>query len=151
MFSFKRFGQFVMESMQENQAVLSVPQDQVKATVVRYVPQSRTLCVGYNIHGAFQLFSLKSLDLDFAGFARGTWPFISYSLFIHSYSFLRNFSWVLIHFIDYVRVFFRFYSFLFSFYSFLFIIIHYYSLLFILIHSYSFLFIPIHFIQFVLI
>lgn len=58
--------------MHETQAVLSIRQEEVWATVVRYIPQSQTLCVGYNIQGAFQLFSLKTMDLDFSGFAQGT-------------------------------------------------------------------------------
>lgn len=57
--------------MHETRAVLSVRQEEVSATVVRYISQNQTLCVGYNIQGAFQLFSLKTLDLDFSGFAQG--------------------------------------------------------------------------------
>ena len=66
-----RAGRFVLESMHETQAVLSVRQEEVCATVLRYIPQNQTLCVGYNTQGAFQLFSLKTLDLDFSGFAQG--------------------------------------------------------------------------------
>ena len=60
-----------MESMHESQAVLSLRPDQVSVTVLKYVPQTKSICVGYNTQGAFQLFSLKTLDIDFSGFAQG--------------------------------------------------------------------------------
>ncbi|XP_057381407.1 protein ELYS-like isoform X2 [Daphnia carinata] len=69
--SMYRAGRFVLESMHESNAVLSVRQEEVSATVVKYIPQNQTLCVGYNTQGAFQMFSLKSLELDFSGFATG--------------------------------------------------------------------------------
>lgn len=71
-FSCFRAGKFVLESMQENQAVLSVRQEEVRVSVIKYIPQNKSLCVGYNIQGAFQIFRLKTLDLDFSGFAQGT-------------------------------------------------------------------------------
>lgn len=67
-----RAGKFVLESMHESNAVLSVRQEEISATVVKYISQNQTLCVGYNTQGAFQMFSLKSLELDFSGFAQGT-------------------------------------------------------------------------------
>jgi hypothetical protein len=57
--------------MQESQSTLSVPQEDVYVTTLKYVMQNQSLCVGYNIQGAFQMFSLKTLDLDFSGFAQG--------------------------------------------------------------------------------
>lgn len=57
--------------MQETQAELTVHQEEVRVTALKYFPQNRSLCVGYNIQGAFQLFSLKTMDLDFSGFAKG--------------------------------------------------------------------------------
>lgn len=51
----------------------SKPQEEVCVTALRYIPQNQSLCVGYNTQGAFQLFSLKTLDLDFSGFAQGLW------------------------------------------------------------------------------
>lgn len=61
----------MLESMHESGAVLSTRQEDITATVVKYIPQTQSLCVGYNMQGAFQLFSLKTLDLDFSGFASG--------------------------------------------------------------------------------
>ena len=66
-----RAGRFVLESMHESHEVLSKPQEEVCVTALRYIPQNQSLCVGYNTQGAFQLFSLKTLDLDFSGFAQG--------------------------------------------------------------------------------
>ena len=57
--------------MHESQEVLSMPQEEVSVTALRYVAQSQSLCVGYNTQGAFQIFSLKSLDLEFSGLAHG--------------------------------------------------------------------------------
>ncbi len=57
--------------MHESQSALSIPQENVCVTAMKYVPQNHSLCVGYNIHGAFQMFSLKTLDQDFSGFAQG--------------------------------------------------------------------------------
>jgi hypothetical protein len=57
--------------MLESNAVLSLQQEEISATEVKYIPQNQTLCVGYNTRGAFQMFSLKSLELDFSGFAQG--------------------------------------------------------------------------------
>lgn len=61
--------------MHESQAVLSMRQEDITATVVKYIPQTQSLCVGYNMQGAFQMFSLKTLDLDFSGFASGLLQF----------------------------------------------------------------------------
>ncbi len=75
--------------MHESNAVLSVRQEEISATVVKYIPQNQTLCVGYNTQGAFQMFSLKSLELDFSGFAQGRYNmkfFSKYKLFHDSNS-----------------------------------------------------------------
>ena len=57
--------------MQESQTTLNVPQGDIHVTSLKYVMQNQSLCVGYNVQGAFQMFSLKTLDLDFSGFAQG--------------------------------------------------------------------------------
>jgi len=57
--------------MHESQAVMTKRPEEVCVTALKYIPQTKSICVGYNIQGAFQLFSLKTLDIDFSGFAQG--------------------------------------------------------------------------------
>ena len=67
--------------MHESQTVMTKRTEEVCVTALKYVPQTKSICVGYNMQGAFQLFSLRTLDMDFSGFAQGNFLFLNYKIF----------------------------------------------------------------------
>jgi hypothetical protein len=76
-----RAGKFEFsEDFWEGTVPSSVKQEEIRVSVVKYIPQNKSICVGYNIKGAFQMFCLKTLVFDFSGFAIGMFQKINYTL-----------------------------------------------------------------------